>query len=103
MADSKWHWTVDYSRAASKAKKALPKGIQAQLDLLAKEIEIDGPIRKNWANFGPLKKGKNIPDNAYHCHVKKGRPTYVACWTVENKKIKFVEIYYVGTHENAPY
>lgn len=96
-------WKVEYSRPAAKAKRALPAGIQAQIDLLAKEIEIAGPIRLNWANFGALKKGKGVPDKAYHCHIKKGRPTYVACWTVENRRIKFVEIYYVGTHENAPY
>lgn len=26
-----------------------------------------------------------------------------AFWNVENKKINIVEIYYVGTHEDAPY
>ncbi len=70
---------------------------------LAKEIEVDGPIRKNKSNFGPLHKESNIPDKSYHCHIKKGKPTYVACWNIENKKIKLVEIYYVGTHEKAPY
>jgi hypothetical protein len=50
-----------------------------------------------------LKKDKRIPDNSYHCHIKSGRPTYVVCWRVENKKVKIVEIFYVGTHENTPY
>jgi hypothetical protein len=60
-------------------------------------------MRKNWPNFGPLYKQKGVPDNAYHCHLKQGRPTYVACWKIEDKKVKIVEVYYVGTHENAPY
>jgi hypothetical protein len=47
--------------------------------------------------------GKGLRKNTYHCHVSAGRPTYVACWTVVEKRIKIVEIFYVGTHENAPY
>ena len=38
-----------------------------------------------------------------HCHLQKGRPTYVCCWEVINKKRKIIEVYYVGTHEKAPY
>ncbi len=72
-------------------------------DTLAKEIELLGPIRKDWSNFSSLKKASGLPDNSYHCHLKKGKPTYVACWYVEDKKVKIVEIYYVGTHEKAPY
>ena len=103
MTDKASQWKIDYSTSAGKAKKTLPASIQEQLDLLAKEIEILGPIRKNWAGFGPLHKSKGIPERSYHCHIKKGRPTYVACWCVVDKKVKFVEIYYVGTHEKAPY
>jgi hypothetical protein len=28
---------------------------------------------------------------------------YVACWEVKNKKIRLLAMYYVGTHEKAPY
>lgn len=96
-------WTVGYSTNAKRQKKKLPRKIQFQIDLLAKEIELRGPIRKEWSHFGPLKKDKHIPEDSYHCHVKSGRPTYVVCWRVENKIIKIVEIFYVGTHEGAPY
>ncbi len=65
-------WTVEYSPTAKRKKKKLPKPIQFQVDLLAKEIELLGPIRKEWAHFSPLKKNKQIPENAYHCHVKSG-------------------------------
>jgi hypothetical protein len=39
----------------------------------------------------------------YHCHLKAGRPTYVACWELIDKKIRILEVYYVGTREKAPY
>ena len=60
-------------------------------------MEESGPIRGNWPNFSKLEKSD------YHCHLKKGKPTYVACWRMINKQIKLLEIYYVGTHEKAPY
>ncbi len=99
-------WTVELSPAAKKQVKMLFKEhpqVYAQFALLAKEIEIVGPFRKNWPHFGALGKGRGIPQDSYHCHIKSGKPTYVACWYIENKKIKVVEIYYVGTHEKAPY
>jgi hypothetical protein len=39
----------------------------------------------------------------YHCHIKKGRPTYVVVWQVTDREIKIVEVKYVGTHEGADY
>jgi len=39
----------------------------------------------------------------HHCHLKKGRPTYIAVWEINDKEIKLVEVTYVGTHEKAPY
>jgi hypothetical protein len=97
----KSNWTVTYSNPAGKQYRKLPEKMQAIITRLKKEIEITGPIRKNWAHFSGLS-GKNLPKNSYHCHLNAGRPTYVACWSFE-KKIKSVEIFYVGTHENAPY
>ena len=81
----------------------MPQKVHFQLDLLAKEMEILGPIRRNWKNFGMLKKGAKVPEQAFHCHIKKGRPTYVVCWKVICKTKRVIEIYYVGTHEKAPY
>ncbi len=40
--------------------------------------------------------------DTHHCHLKKGKPTYVAVWQAF-KKLKQVVLTYVGTHENAPY
>ena len=58
-----------------------------------------GPYRANWANYSTLK-GRN---NEFHCHIKKGKPTYVVCWRLGDKKIEMLEVTYVGTHEKAPY
>lgn len=95
-------WHVSLSNSAEKKAKRLPESIRLQISLLMREIEQSGPIRKNWSNFSALS-GKGLPKNTYHCHIKKGKPTYVACWCVEDKKVKIVEIFYVGSHENAPY
>ena len=80
----------------------MPDKILDLLALLLTDIEVSGPIRKDWKNFSELAKSKRIAANSYHCHLKKGPTTYVACWRV-NKEEKKVEVFYVGTHENAPY
>jgi mRNA-degrading endonuclease RelE of RelBE toxin-antitoxin system len=90
-------WSVSESRKALKQKDKLPEEIQTLLVLLEKEIEVLGPVRGNWPNYSKL--GKDL----HHCHLRNGRPTYVACWEVTNKEIKLVEVYYVGTREKAPY
>jgi len=92
-------WSVGLTKRAGKQLDSLPKAIQQKFDLLAKELEVSGPLRANWSNYSALK-GQG---QRYHCHIKKGRPTYVVCWEVVNKEIKLIEVYYVGTHEKAPY
>jgi hypothetical protein len=79
MTESQKQWEVGYSTSARKRKDDLPEKIKDLLDTLAKEIELLGPIRKDWLNFSDLSKTKGIPKDSYHCHLKKGRPTYVAC------------------------
>jgi len=90
-------WIVNINKKVLKKIPGLPKGVRQSLFLLACEIEKTGPVRGNWANYGKLE------NNRYHCHLKKGRPTYVAVWEVKNKKIQLVEVIYAGTHEKAPY
>jgi mRNA-degrading endonuclease RelE of RelBE toxin-antitoxin system len=89
-------WTVKLVSQARKALKDLPKGTRESLVALLKELELLGPHRHEWPNFSKLKV------DIYHCHIEKGRPTYVVCWRV-NKKQKLIEVYYAGTHEKAPY
>lgn len=90
-------WKVMYSRKARKQLRKLPELIQDTVLALVMDMEDTGPIRGDWPNFSKLSLRQ------FHCHLKKGKPTYVACWKLVNKKIKLIEVYYVGTHEKAPY
>lgn len=90
-------WQVYFTKRAQKSAKKLPEAIKLILQALVEDIQLSGPFRLNWKNYSKL------GFNKYHCHLKKGKPTYVVCWQVIDKKIKIVEVYYVGTHEKAPY
>ena len=91
------NWQVIYNRKTFK-KQRLPKMVAVTMELLIAEIEQCGPIRGNWPNYSKL------PKNRHHCHIKKGKPTYVAVWEeISKNKVRLVEIIYVGTHEKAPY
>ena len=92
-------WTVIFSSKAAKQIKRLPEDRRASLKFLIKDIQEGGPVTVQWPNFGKII-GK---DDCYHCHLKKGCPTYVALWRVADRAIKLVEIRYVGTHEGADY
>ena len=90
-------WTVNFTRQVQKAQGRLPQAVVKALALLARELEILGPVRGNWPNYGKLGPGR------HHCHLKKGKPTYVAVWQEGEREIKLIEVIYVGTHEKAPY
>jgi len=90
-------WTVHFSRQVQRAQAKLPKPVAKSLALLAREIELLGPVRGNWPNYSKLKPGH------HHCHLKKGKPTYVAVWVEEDREIRLVEVIYAGTHAKAPY
>ena len=90
-------WSVFYTPRTAKQVEKLPKRVQERLVALVTDIELNGPVRGNWPNFGKLSPSR------FHCHLKKGRPTYIACWEQVKQEIKIVEIYYAGTHEKAPY
>jgi len=90
-------WHVCFHKKAAKQLEAIPESIAQRLDALVQEIAVAGPLRGNWKNYGKLSATQ------HHCHIKSGKPTYVVCWEVKDKTIKIVEVYYVGTHEKAPY
>lgn len=96
-------WAVHFSTNAKKQYKKLKKSgsrplINDTIDFLVLDLKNNGPERVNWPNYSKLSK-----NTYHHCHLKKGKPTYVACWVVLNEELKHIEIYYVGTHEGAPY
>lgn len=88
-------WKVELSGKAKKANKLLSKNALKSFLILLTDLK-NGPETPDWPNYGKL------GSMTYHCHLKKGRPTYVACWTAD-KKNKIIEVYYAGTHEKAPY
>lgn len=88
-------WTVTVQRRVQIS--VLPVQVQENLYALIRQIETCGPVRGNWLNYGKLSSTR------HHCHLKKGRPTYVAVWEVRDSQRRVVEVIYAGTHERAPY
>lgn len=90
-------WTVRISARTHKGVRALPEVVRRALALLMADLGDFGPVRGDWPNYGKLGPGR------HHCHLRKGRPTYVAVWEERGKGIRLLEVTYVGTHEKAPY
>ena len=83
-------------RRQNKESDSLNVGEKSSLHLSLKSGRVvlsegTGPITASWV------RGVTISAS------KRGRPTYVAVWEVTDKKIKIVEVTYVGTREKAPY
>lgn len=89
-------WNVRLTKKADKQAGKLPRAVRDALLLLMDEIASQGPVRGDWPNYSKL------GDDRHHCHLKKGKPTYVAAWIAEKQTVT-VEIIYAGTHEKAPY
>ena len=92
-------WDVRFTSRAEKQARNLLRDVQEIMFALVLEITKLGPARTFWPNYRKIKGKKDC----YHCHLKKGKPTYVAIWKIIDKKNKFVEVRYVGTHEKADY
>jgi len=95
-------WNVLFTKKSKKQLDKLPKKVQILTRFLVADLELKGPLISSWPNFGKLK-GTKKGVMKYHCHLIKGNPTYVSCWEVISKSNKRIEVYYVGTHEKAPY
>ena len=91
------NWQVVIRTRAAKQLQRLPQTVRQRYLVLAQELATQGPIRGNWPNYSKLN------DLRHHCHLKKGRPTYVAVWEVIDPPQRIIEVLYVGTHANAPY
>jgi hypothetical protein len=91
------------ARVAGKAKKQaenLPQDVKTRFHYLLADLRDNGAVLPHRSHFGKIRGKKDT----YHCHLTGGRPTYVACWRLTAKnEIEIIEVYYVGTHENAPY
>ena len=63
-------WTVKIVRRTLKQVERLLVRAKESLAALIRDIELHGPIRGNWLNYGRLS------EKRHHCHIKKGKPTY---------------------------
>lgn len=95
-------WTIKITKTAIKQLEQGGERLKFIVRTLVNDLKQYGPFPgKHWPNYGKLKGKKN--ENKHHCHLIKGRPTYVCCWDVIDAYEKIIEVYYVGTHEKAPY
>ena len=95
-------WQVTIKPSAGKRLAKFPSKVKFITQLLVEALKLNGPFPgKDWPNYSKLELG--LHSDKRHCHLIKGRPTYVACWELLDKTNKRIEIYYVGTHEKAPY
>ena len=95
-------WNIVFTKKSSERVAKMSEKVRDALRLLVEDLRNNGPAPGvGWPHYGKLK-GRNNEDKR-HCHLIRGRPTYVCCWVVVDKKNKKIEISYVGTHERAPY
>lgn len=82
----------------------LPKRVEKQIQklrvlerkkliLLIEDLREFGPVQERWKNYSKLS------DFEHHCHLSY---RWVACWREVDKEL-ILEVYYVGSRENAPY
>lgn len=99
---SNTQWQVNFSNKAKKQRDKLPDDLQYILTLLCRELQEEGPIRKNWPHYGKIK-GKSKDIDMHHCHLNKSRSCYVAVWVIVDNDVQVMEVRYVGTHEKTDY
>jgi mRNA-degrading endonuclease RelE of RelBE toxin-antitoxin system len=87
-------YRVVFKKSLNKALEKLPPAVQERfyglVDVLEHAGATGGRIYRNYSKLG---------NNEYHCHLTYH---YVACWRHEKNTI-VIEVYYVGSRENAPY
>jgi mRNA-degrading endonuclease RelE of RelBE toxin-antitoxin system len=81
------------SKKVLKNVRKMPASVREKFFILMEQLADQGPIAANWQNYGKLGNEK------YHCHLAY---SWVACWRHEKETI-IIEVYYVGSRENAPY
>lgn len=86
-------FTVVLVGRAIRQAERVPQPIQDRLAALAQQLSEKGPFQPDWPNYGKL------GPETYHCHLKHD---WVACWRRE-KGSKEIEVYYVGSRQDAPY
>lgn len=86
-------FTVSIKKKAQKSLSKMPKEQRETFFLLVEDLETSGPFQPEWSKYSKLGKDE------YHCHLSLH---WVACWKWLDGTAK-IEVYYVGSRENAPY
>jgi hypothetical protein len=86
-------YSVVFTKKVRKGLIKVPVNIRDKFFILAEQLAEHGPVAANWQNYSKL------GPNEYHCHLGY---SWVACWRHEKETIT-IEVYYVGSRENAPY
>jgi mRNA-degrading endonuclease RelE of RelBE toxin-antitoxin system len=87
-------YAVTIKRKIAKSLPKFPENVQDRFYVLVKRLETEGAAGGTiFSNYSKLS------DNEYHCHLTYH---YVACWRHDKGTIT-IEVYYVGSRENAPY
>lgn len=81
------------SKQVDKKIRSLRNNEKKKLAQLLDDLQDYGPERVEWKNFSKLSKDE------YHCHLSYH---WVACWR-KQQDILVLEVYYVGSRENALY
>jgi len=90
-------WSVGFTNRAGKQVKRLPERIHDAVEFLAYTLAETGPAQPAWPHYGKIRGQAGC----HHCHIQRGRPTYVAVW--RELPGRRIEVTYVGTHEGADY
>jgi hypothetical protein len=91
-------WRVVAARRTLKVLERMPLKARDSFWRLFAVLGDSGPTGpRNWRNYGKLKSR----DAAYHCHLTADH-RWVACWRAEEDTL-VIEIFYLGSHQDAPY
>jgi hypothetical protein len=86
-------YQVLISRRTLRRIERLPEAVQDRLENLVEDLKKSGPVQPLWPNYSRLS------PTEYHCHLSY---RWVACWYHVKGTIR-IEVYYVGSREDAPY
>ena len=86
-------YLVLISKRVQKQIERIPEPTRKRLVALVEQLQERGPIQPAWPNYGKLSLSR------YHCHLSHD---WVACWYYEKGTVE-IEVYYVGSRQNAPY
>ncbi len=87
-------WQVNIHKQAIKRARKMPKREQQLFRALVKDLTVTGALQTSWPNYSKLGGRK------HHCHLSY---KWVACWEESEGELYLIDVYYVGSREDAPY